>query len=123
MVHLGGYVRRFVVEGQHRRNDHAAGLVRRQQVFQVDAAQRRFPGNQHHLPPLFQADVRCADQEVIRAAVGDGRQRFHAAWGDDHTLGSERAAGNRRRHIFRRVGEIRQSPDLRRLDAALQLEI
>ena len=61
----------MVVEGHHRRHDSTAGLCGGYQVPQVNQAQRRLPWHQDYPTFLLQADVRCADQEIVGIAVGD----------------------------------------------------
>jgi len=46
--------------------------------------QRRLAHHQHQAPALFEQDVGGAGDQIIGIAVGDGCERFHRAWSDDH---------------------------------------
>jgi hypothetical protein len=87
------------VERRHRRHHQRAGPGHPQHVLEVDHRQRRLAGQQQQLPPLLESHVGGAVDEVLGDAVGDRRQRLHAAEGDDHPVGQERTAGRRRAEI------------------------
>src|SRR5207245_3269716 len=87
---------RMVVEGGDGGRDHHAHPGQLQHVLEVDLAEGRLAHGEDEPAALLEDHVRGAVNEVVRVAVGDGRQRFHAAWDHHHAQGHERPAGERR---------------------------
>ena len=62
--------------------------------------------------PLLQDDVGGAVHQVVAVAVRDRRERLGAARRDDHPVGPDRSARNRRPHVVGRVHGGGQTLDL-----------
>lgn len=111
-----------VVERRHRRQDDGPDLSRARHQTQVSEVQRRLAEHQHQRPALLQGDVGGADEQVLRIAVGDTRERLDRAGGDDHARGLERAAGDRRGQIFVAVAHAGKGAHVARRHVELEAE-
>jgi hypothetical protein len=54
--------------------------------------------------------------------VSQGRERFHAAWGDNHSIAHERSAGEARADVVDLICVVRKFPDLIGPEVALDLD-
>lgn len=84
----------------------------REQVHQV---QRGLARQQHQAAALFQDHVGGARQQVVRQAMGDGRQRAHGAGCHHHATGAKRAAGDAGTDVVDAVHHVGQGGCVRAL--------
>ena len=96
-----------VIKSWHHGHDHRAGLLRPQHILQMDAAERCFTHAQNQLAFSLSADIRRAREQIVARAIGDGSQRSHRAWNDDHAIHVVAAGCDRGADIV-----IRQALDL-----------
>ena len=90
------------VERGDDREDRRAGFGSERHVAQMNAVERRLAHAEDQRPAFLQANVGGALDELDGHAVGDARQRSHAAGQDDHGVGWVRAAG----HVGADVGVV-----------------
>src|ERR1700721_1328687 len=90
--HLFG-IRWMVVEGGNDRVDDCSGFGGEGHVSEMDAVEGGFADAEDEWAALFQCDVCGAGDECVGEAVGDGCERAHGAWEDDHSCGWVAAAG------------------------------
>lgn len=107
------------IEPRRKGHDDGPGLLQGQHIAQMDAGERAFPRHQHERPPLLEADIRRALQQIARHSGRQRAQRVHGAGRDDHAVVPPGTACRGRGHIVRRMDHMRQPGELVRLRAAL----
>ncbi len=95
----------FMVEPWRRRHDGHAKTGKLEHVLQMDRREGALPGNQNQLAPLLDHHVRRPLQQVVRGAVGNGRDGAHGAGADHHLFGGRRAGSHRREPLLLAAGD------------------
>lgn len=95
---LGG-IGGLQVESGYDGEDGCAGFSGERHVAQMDAIEGRFADAEDERAALFEGDIGGAGDERVGEAEGDGSERAHGAWEDDHAVGGVAAAGNGRADI------------------------
>ena len=83
--------------GGHDGHAHARQL---EHVFQVDDGQRHLAVHQDQFAAFLEHHVGGAFQQIVAAALGDGRQGTAGAGADHHGARRAGAAGHRRGPLF-----------------------
>jgi len=123
-------IRRMVIVRRDHRIDRRARLRRILHIAQMDRIERRLAHAQNQPPPLLQADVRRALDQVRRKPVRDARERSHGAGKHDHRVHRIASAGDARAdvlrrkllHLAQRAAVLRPQQFLRKVIAPAQLQ-
>ncbi len=73
-----------VVEGGDYGEDDGSGFSGEGHVAEMDAVEGGFADAEDERAAFFQRDVCGAGYKCVGEAVGDGGERAHGAWEDDH---------------------------------------
>ena len=87
----------------HRRTNYRPHLPHRQQILQMDIAQRRLARHQHQCPPLLDCHIGGARDQIVAEPYAHSGKRLHATRHYDHAVVQKGTAGNGSRHVARRV--------------------
>ena len=88
-----------MVKAGHGWKNHGSGLGQSFHIVQSNRTERRLPRDDDQFAPLFQMNVSCPMNQVLRLPRRDARQRSHRTRADHHSGRQERATGNPRRII------------------------
>lgn len=91
------------IKRRHGRENHGPHPPYRQQVLQVDIAQRRLARHQHQRPALLQRHISGARDQIVAKAYAHSGERLHATGHYDHAVVQEGSTGNWSRHVACRV--------------------
>lgn len=91
------------IKRRHGRENHRAHFPHRQQVLEVDIAQRCLARHQHQRPALLQRHIGGARDQIVAEPYAHSSQCLHATGHYDHAVVQEGSAGNWGGHVARRV--------------------
>lgn len=97
--HLFG-VNWVVVEGGDYRKDYRSCFGGEGHVAEMDAVEGGFADAEDEWAAFLERDVCGAGYECVGEAVGDGGERAHGAWENDHSGGWMAAAGDGCAYVF-----------------------